>query len=347
MNLEKRIEAFSFLGNILRDSLDYEHNQFSGKLNRLIESQRQKNTWFTPDNVRTAVRAIADELTSENLRRWTSAYRGLQENFMPVRVGLIFAGNIPLAGFHDFITVLISGNKVVAKTSSKDPDLIPYLSEIICTGYPEFGKYIEFTEGTLSGFDMVIATGSNNSSRYFDYYFRKYPKIIRKNRNSVAILTGDENSSELENLGKDIFTYFGLGCRNVSKVYLPEGYDPAGLNSYWSAYSSCINHSGYANNYDYNKAIYLVNRQKFHDMGFLLMKEDAKLISPVSVLNYEYYNSIEAVLHQINSFKDNLQCVIGRNNIPFGKSQMPHLWDYADGIDTLEFLLKKNLAGIL
>ncbi len=228
MNLEKRIEAFSFLGNILRDSLDYEHNQFSGKLNRLIESQRQKNTWFTPDNVRTALRAIADELTSENLRRWTSAYRGLQENFMPVRVGLIFAGNIPLAGFHDFLTVLISGNKVVAKTSSKDPDLIPFLSEIICTGYPEFVKYIEFTEGTLSGFDMVIATGSNNSSRYFDYYFRKYPKIIRKNRNSIAILTGDENSSELENLGKDIFTYFGLGCRNVSKVYLPKGYDPAG-----------------------------------------------------------------------------------------------------------------------
>lgn len=347
MNLEKRIETFSVLGKILRESLANDQSRYSVNLNRLIEVQKTKNAWFTPENVLTAINAIAGELTEENLYRWTSSYPVLNERFTPVKVGLIFAGNIPMAGFHDFLTVLISGNKLIAKTSSKDPDLIPFISEIICNENPEFSDYIEFTEGTLEGFDAVIATGSTNSSRYFEYYFGKYPGIIRKNRNSIAILEGDENSGEIEELGKDIFTYFGLGCRNVSKIYIPEGYDITALPPHWQKYSSCINHSGYANNYDYNKAIYLVNRQKFHDTGYLLLREDNKLASPVSVLHYEFYGSDEDLIRQIEALKGSLQCIISRKQIPFGKSQMPHLWDYADGTDTLDFLLKKNLAGIL
>lgn len=346
MHLEKRIDTFAVLGGILRDSLYDTSGQYAGKLNRLIEKQRFSNPWFTPENVRTAIKAIASELTEDNLRNWTANYPLLNENFSPVRVGLIFAGNIPLAGFHDFLSVLISGNRLIAKTSSKDPDLIPFIGEVICSISPGFSEYITFTSGTLSGFDVVIATGSNNSSRYFEYYFRNYPHIIRKNRNSIAIITGDESFSELEALGNDIFTYFGLGCRNVSKIYIPEGYSFTLLPEHWNNYSSYINHSGYANNYDYNKAIYLVNRQKFHDAGFLLMREDNRLSSPVSVLHYEYYNSAEALDNNLDLLKNEIQCISGRNHVPFGMTQVPHLWDYADGTDTLQFLLKKKLAGI-
>lgn len=347
MDLEKRIETFSVLGNILRDSLAGYQTVYSAELSRLIESQKNKNNWFTSENVITALTAIANVLTEDNLNRWTEAYPALKEDMQPSAIGLIFAGNIPLAGFHDFLTVLISGNRLIAKTSSKDPDLIPFLAKIICSVNPEFSSYIRFTSGTLATFDAVIATGSNNSSRYFDYYFRKYPNVIRKNRNSVAILKGDETPGELAAVGKDIFTYFGLGCRNVSKIYLPEGYDVSSIPVHWSGYSSVINHSAYANNYDYNKAVYLVNRQKFLDTGYLLMREDNRLGSPVSVLHFEYYESPESLNRQIETLADSLQCIVGREYIPFGKSQAPDLMDYADGVDTLDFLLKKKFAGIL
>jgi hypothetical protein len=347
MNLEKRIETFSVLGKIIRESLKNNQHNYSEKLNKLIREEQFRNSWFTPDYVRTALVAIADELTEENLIRWTGSYPAIREVMHPLRIGLIFAGNIPLAGFHDFLTVLISGNMLIAKTSSKDPDLIPFLSEIICSINPDFSDHIDFASGTLSGFDAVIATGSNNSARYFEYYFGKYPNIIRKNRNSIAVIDGGEAKEELEALGKDIFTYFGLGCRNVSKLYIPEGYEIAALPVHWQGFSSCINHPGYANNYDYNKAIYLVNRQKFLDTGHLLLREDSRLSSPVSVVHYEYYSSEATLYQQIEKNRDNIQCIAGRKYIPFGKSQSPHLWDYADGIDTMEFLLKKNLAGIL
>jgi hypothetical protein len=346
MNLERRIESFSALGKILRDALQGIPGDHTEQLNELIEIQQSKNPWFTPGNVKTAIRAIADELTEQNLRSWTEAYPALSGESDQSRIALIFAGNIPLAGFHDFLSVLISGNKLVAKTSTKDPDLIPFLGKILNSIEPEFGQLAEFTSGILTDFDAVIATGSNNSSRYFEYYFSKYPRIIRKNRNSIAILDGDETEAELTSLGKDIFTYFGLGCRNVSKIFIPEGTDPAALAVAWDIYSGIANHSRYANNYDYNKAIYLVNRQKFNDTGFLLMKEDERLASPISVLHYEFYRTSDSLNRQTENLKDNIQCITGRNFIPFGHTQKPHLWDYADGIDTLEFLLKKNMAGI-
>jgi hypothetical protein len=257
------------------------------------------------------------------------------------------AGNIPLAGFHDFLSVLITGNNLIAKTSSKDYEIITYISDILCSINPSFRNRIEFTEGVLSNFDLVIATGSDNSSRYFDYYFGKFPNIIRKNRNSVAILEGDETDDELKALGTDIFSYFGLGCRNVSKIYIPKGYDLSSLPDHWKNFSDVISHPKYANNYDFNKAVYIVNKEAFYDSGILLLKEDSKISSPVSVLFYEYYESQYAVKQQTELLKEKIQCVVGQHNIPFGQAQWPHLWDYADGIDTIEFLLKKKLAGIL
>jgi hypothetical protein len=353
MDLQERIKSFAHLGEILRDSLNDSYVTDIGTshdrslLNTLIDTQHKHNPWFTPENVRRSVSAIAEELTLENLIRWTEAYPELREKRNPLKVGVIMAGNIPLAGFHDFLSVLITGNNLIAKTSSKDYELIPYISDTLCSVDPRFRNRIEFTEGTLTNFNVAIATGSDNSSRYFDYYFGKYPHIIRKNRNSIAILEGDETNEELEALGTDIFSYFGLGCRNVSKVYFPKGYDLTKLCGCWSNFRGVITHSKYANNYDFNKAVYLVNKETFYDSGFLLLKEDNRISSPVSVLYYEYYESQDAVEQQTELLKKKIQCVVGKHNIPFGKAQRPHLWDYADGIDTLGFLLKKKLAGIL
>jgi hypothetical protein len=257
------------------------------------------------------------------------------------------AGNIPLVGFHDFLSVLITGNNLIAKASSKDSRLILFLSEILCKINDGFREKIIFTADTLKNFDIVIATGSDNSARYFEYYFNKYPCIIRKNRNSIGILDGSESEEQIVNLGDDIFSYFGLGCRNVSKLYLPRGYDLDIFSKNWNKFEEVIRHSKYANNYDFNKAVYLVNREAFYDTGNLLLKEDNRISSPVSVLYYEYYDSQNALKQITEHLNEKIQCVVGRHGIPFGAAQSPHLWDYADGIDTIEFLLKKKLAGIL
>ncbi len=347
MRLEERIETFAELGKILRDALAGNAGRFENQLNLLITNQEIHNPWFTPENVHRAIAAIANELTKENLIKWTDSYPLLKERTEPVKAGVIMAGNIPLVGFHDFLSVLISGNILKAKTSSKDSELIELLSDILCSINEGFREKIDLTTNTLINFDVVIATGSNNSSRYFEYYFSKYPNIIRKNRNSIAIIGGDETGQELQNLGTDIFSYFGLGCRNISKIYLPAGYDVTSLTSHWESFSDIIYHKKYANNYDFNKAVYIVNRDKFHDTGYLLMREENKLSSPVSVLFYEYYQSEAAVKQQTEIHKESIQCIAGKHYLPFGQAQSPKLWDYADGIDTIEFLLKKNIAGIL
>jgi hypothetical protein len=347
MHLEERINSFSALGAILRNTIEGKNNRYSAQLNNLIDNQEKHNPFFTPENVRMSIKAIAGELTFENLTKWTESYPALKEKYNPLRVGVVMAGNIPLVGFHDFITVLISGNSLIAKTSSKDSELIFHAGEILCSINPDFRNKIKFTDGFLKDFELVIATGSDNSSRYFEYYFGKYPHIIRKNRNSIAIINGDETDQELENLGIDIFSYFGLGCRNVSKIYLPPDYDLHTVIKNWNRFSYVINHNKYASNYDYNMAIYLVNKEKFLDTGFLLLKESRDLSSPLSVLNYEFYHSEEKLSDCINNLHDKIQCVAGKKYIPFGKTQFPKVWDYADNVDTLDFLLKKNLPGIL
>jgi len=342
MTLKERIESFSELGQVLRDSLEGKNSRYSSDLEKLIDNQHFKNGWFTPENVMMAIKANAEELTYDNLANWTSRYPAIDSSESSRNIGVVMAGNIPLAGFHDFLSVLITGNSITAKTSSKDPKLIMFISNILCEINPEFIKRISFTDGLMAGFDAVIATGSDNSSRYFEYYFGRYPHIIRKNRNSIAILDGRETSEELSALGSDVFSYFGLGCRSVSKVFLPEGFDAEKLKDSWSGYDRIIYHSKYANNYDYNKAIFIVNRNEFTDFGFLLLTKSQVMSSPVAVLHFEYYKTINNVYLEIEKMRDKIQCVVSRNDIPYGRAQWPHLWDYADGTDTVGFLLKKK-----
>ncbi len=347
MNLTDRIASFSSLGEILRAALTGKPGRFASQLEHLIGTQHLKNPWFTPENVRMAVGAIADVLTAENLKKWTDSYPQLKNDSKPVRIAVIMAGNIPLVGFHDFLSVLITGNDIITKTSSKDPDLIIFISEILFDINPDFGNKIEFTNGTLSGFDAVIATGSDNTSRYFEHYFGRYPNIIRKNRNSISILDGNETRHELEALGSDVFSFFGLGCRNVSKLYVPEGYDFTYLTKSWEKYSALVSNSKYGNNYDFNKAVFIVNKDNFIDTGFVLFREDQRISSPVAVLFYEYFRTQDQARKIADELKNKVQCITGRNHLPFGTAQSPALWDYADGTDTLEFILKINFAGIL
>jgi len=342
MRLKERIESFSELGQVLRDSLGEKATRYSSELGDLINTQQFKNAWFTPENVRMAIKAIANELTYGNLEKWVNSYPELNSERESINVGVVMAGNIPLVGFHDFLAVLISDYSLTAKTSSKDQQLIVFINKILCDINPEFRNRVTFTDGLLKGFDAVIATGSNNSSRYFEYYFGKYPHIIRRNRNSAAIIRGEETEKEISDLGLDIFSYFGLGCRSVSKIYLPDGYDISKMTQNWSQYSALTNHRKYGNNYDYNKAIFIVSKDKFVDTGYLLIRESKELTSPIAVLNYEFYNSIKDVYQHIKEISNLIQCIVSRNDIPFGMAQLPHLWDYADGIDTIDFLLKKN-----
>jgi len=341
MSLRERIESFSELGKILRDFLEGTGTRYSSELESCIINQQFRNPWFTPENVKMAIKAIENELTVANLTKWTDSYPSLPTERKVKNVGVIMAGNIPLVGFHDLLSVLISGHNLIAKTSSKDRELMVLISEVLCRINPGFREKISLTDGFLKGCDAVIATGSDNSSRYFEYYFGKYPHIIRRNRNSLAIIQGNETREELSQLGLDIFSYFGLGCRNVSKLFLPMGYEIMNLTLGWKGYSSMVNHNKYANNYDFNKAVFMVNREEFTDTGYLIFKESEHFSSPVAVLYYEYYDSLNDVGLKIKKASDRIQCVVSRNDIPFGMAQYPHLWDYADEIDTIDFLLKK------
>jgi hypothetical protein len=347
MKAEDRIKAFSELGKIISETISGAGTKYSALLNDLIMRQEKVNGWLTPSFVKLALKAIAEELNYDNLKTWTGKYPAINIDHKPLTTGVVMAGNIPLAGFHDFLCVLISGNKIKARTSSKDPDLIKAIGKILCRINPTFNDLIEFTEEPLSGFDLIIATGSDNSSRYFEYYFGKYPHIIRRNRNSVAIIDGTESKSDIQNLGNDIFSYFGLGCRNVSKIFIPEGYNITKMVKNWEGFSYVANNNKYANNYDYNKAIWMVNREKFLDTGFVLLKESKELSSPVSVLYYEHYDNDIKLDKILKEHSEKIQCIVGKKYIPFGRAQFPKLWDYADNTDTLDFLLKKNSAGIL
>jgi hypothetical protein len=312
----------------------------------LIEAQQHYNPWFTPVSVLHAVKAIGAMLNKGDLINWLNTYEIAQTS--PKRVGLILAGNIPLVGFHDVLCVLVSGNFALIKASSQDSKLITHVLKLLTAIEPAFSDNFEFVE-RLEKFDVVIATGSNNSSRYFEYYFGKAPHIIRKNRSSIALLTGNETTQQLHALGHDIFDYYGLGCRNVSKLLVPKDYS---FNHFFESienYSPTGNHHKYANNYDYNKTIFLVNSDQHLDNGFLLLKEDNKLASPLAVLYFEYYDNLAAAESVLEALSEQIQCIVTAAAIQlngqvvgFGKSQQPKLWDYADGIDTMAFLTGLN-----
>ena len=354
MNLKGRIEAFVKLGELLEafskegrgiKPTDHTKSSILGKLDECIKTAHNRNGWFTEDNIRYALGCVAGMLSEEKLSDWVEGYKdGLKNTGDPLRIGVVMAGNIPLVGFHDFLCVLISGNVFVGKLSGKDDKLLTYLADVLISIEPAMGKHIEFTDGNLKGQDAIIATGSDNTSRYFEYYFGKYPNIIRKNRNSLAVLDGSETKEDLNKLSRDIFQYYGLGCRNVSKLMVPRVYD---FDIFFSAikdYHYVLANNKYANNYDYYKAIFLMNGEKLIENGFLILRENTALSSQVATLNYEYYTDSSTLFNNLKAGRNELQCVVSRRNdihgcIPFGTAQEPGLSDYADGIDTMRFLL--------
>ncbi len=347
MELEDRIGAFARLGELLGQAFG-RGKELSAmeRLRKTAEGAVQSNGWFTRNFVFRALEALGGSLQEEKLRKWVSAYvRELATAKNPKTVGVVMAGNVPAVGFHDFLSVLMSGNRIQARLSSDDNKLMPALADVLMEIEPGFKDFIAFTEDTLQGFDAIIATGSNNTSRYFEYYFGKYPHIIRKNRNGVAVLTGEETEMQLQALADDVFLYYGLGCRNVAKVFVPEGYDFEFLLKILGQRTQIIENHKYFNNYEYNKAVFLVNRREHFDTGNLLLTEDEKFASPVGVLHYAYYHSPRALQNHLMVNRERVQCVVSEagfltGTVPFGKSQVPELWDYADGVDTMAFLLK-------
>jgi hypothetical protein len=356
LNLKDRIDAFARLGEFLRSELQEadpgklppdspaESLFRSNGLRRLVAEAGEQNPWFTPYSIYQAMRDIGRMVEQEHLLEWISRYaeRGLEPGEMK-NIGTILAGNIPMVGFHDFLSILISGHVFTGKPSGKDDMLLPFLSEQLSEIQPAFSKRICFVEEKLGRVDAIIATGSNNTSRYFQYYFGKYPHIFRQNRNGVAVLGGQETPDELAALADDIFLYFGLGCRNVAKLYVPEGYDFSCFFPAMEKYASLRDHHKYANNYLYRQSILLLNQVEHLDNGFLLLCRDSGFSSPVSMLFHEAYPDLPAVDRQLADNRSAIQCVVSSVSLTtphssFGQSQHPPLWEYADDVDTLKFL---------
>ena len=343
--------SFVELGNFLRQfSLEKNTKETSVPQNdlfyddfiSLVELSQSHNGWFTPEQVYFSIQSWGKALSETNLNQWLSTYDF--SKIAPKKIGLILAGNIPLVGFHDFLSVLISGHDVLVKTSSSDQHLLKFLAKYLIAIQPELNSKITFVDGKLEGFDAVIATGSNNTARYFEYYFKDKPCIIRKNRNSIAVLNGTETHEELVGLGEDIFRYFGLGCRNVSKLFVPKDYNFEAFFKAMFEYREVIQYEKYANNYDYNKAVFLMSNFQLLDNEFLTIKEDTSYSSPISSVFYEFYENLEEIKSRLSNDADQIQCIVSKdlieNSIVFGQTQQPKLCDYADNLDTLAFLSK-------
>ena len=350
MTLEHKKNIFVALGTFLSQFSEVENLKKETVLNNdlffdrfidLIKLSQSHNGWYTNDNVYFAIQSWAEALTIDNLNQWLDAYDFT--NVDSKMVGLILAGNIPLVGFHDFISVLLSGHKVLVKTSSNDQHLLPFLAEYLISIEPKLENYITFVEGKLEGFDAVIATGSNNTARYFEFYFKDKPSIIRKSRNSVAILNGQETKEQMIALGEDVFRYFGLGCRNVSKIFVPKDYNFDAFFGGMFPYQDVIKYEKYINNYDYNKAVFLMSNFNLLDNEFLIIKEDSSYASPISSVFYEFYDNLEAIKLRLQAENEQIQCIVSNdlieNSVAFGQTQKPNLWDYADNVDTIKFLI--------
>lgn len=336
MDNDIKISGLAELGSFLHQYL--KNPAIDEDFSLLLKRSEVENPWFTQANLRINLQYWADILTEENIRNWVGKYQISQ---LTKRVGLILAGNIPLVGFHDVMSVILSNHIPIIKLSSKDKVLLPFLLK----KWKEFSQEkIEYElVDKLENYDAVIATGSNNTARYLEYYFKNHLNIIRKNRTSVAILKGDETDDELNLLADDMFTYFGLGCRNVTRLFIPQDFPLERLFENFLKYKDIINHHKYANNYDYNRAVYLLNQDLFWDNNFVMLKEDEKLFSPLSVINFSRYNNITEVEKTIAENKDDIQCIVakpelGFDSILFGEAQYPSLDTYADNVDTMQFL---------
>lgn len=351
--LTKRKDAFIALGEKLARVLhaDTTHGLTAAETGLFEELKMgyQHNPWFTEDNIRSSLQGICFMLGETNMNSWLKKYEQTKKEgrFSPLTVAVIMAGNIPLVGFHDMMCVLLSGHRFLGKLSSQDKKLPLFIGQLLTEVDSSLKDYLIFEDEIIKGFDAVIATGSNNSGRYFDYYFGKYPHIIRRNRNSLAILTGNETSDELEALSSDIYSYFGMGCRNVSRIMVPWNYDIAGLLDHFDNWAHLKDHYKFHNNYEYQKAVLLVNNIPHYDNGFSLFREDERLSSPLSVLHYTRYRSLDEASAFVSDHSEEIQCIVASGKIVLpgnistvkpGNAQMPLPDDYADGIDTMEFL---------
>lgn len=332
-------DATSFLRSLaaLRDIL----TQDTPERERVISTAYAANPWFTPEFTRQAMQAIAEEFLDEvKCASWLFSYPTPQAE---KTIAIIMAGNLPMVGFHDLFCTLASGHRAVVKLSEKDNLLLPWVTEQWAKAYPQLSSRIIYTE-RLDGYDAVIATGSNNSSRYFEYYFRAYPHILRGNRNGIAVLTGKETMDELQQLASDVFLFFGFGCRNVSKIYLPAGYDMSVWNEAFASWKYLEDHNKFKNNLEYNFAIFIINSIPHINLGHLILKEDEAIASRIGCLHYSYYDDFAALCVLLEEKGEEIQCVVsqteipGWEHVPFGGSQHPLLHQYADGVDTMKFL---------
>jgi hypothetical protein len=336
-NFQTHLQAFIKLGKQISVLLD------KGSFNEVVKQQSIENKWFTEENCRFALKAIVTMLNEKSCEAFFQKYQHhFQKEKKSQRIAVISAGNIPCAAFHDFFCILVSGNQYIGKLSKQDALLIPFLSKVLIKIAPQFEDKIAFVE-KLPEFDKIIATGSDNSAGYFEYYFKDYPLLLRKNRNSIAILTGNETDDDLRKLSIDIFQYFGLGCRSVSKIYVPEKYDFTTLITILREESKpLLLHSGYINNYEYHRAIFALNQIPFYDSNFFLLAQNQSLSSPIAVIYYEEYETLTDVTQIIEYSKDKIQCVVSKistleNRICFGKTQFPSLFDYPDNEDSMTF----------
>jgi len=352
MTFQNRLSALVTLGQFLNDQLCSETPEFTDVLTRA----NHENPWFTPDNMRYALQGVVSDLGETNLNEWMSRYNTVETRHAlslqhQKTVAVIMAGNLPLVGFRDFLSVLISGHKLLCKLSSKDSILQKYLAEKLIEIEPEFANYICFEQHVIKGFDAVIATGGNHAVEHFETYFSKYPHIIRGHRNSVAILDGTENTDDLQGLFEDMFRYFGLGCRNVTKLFVPENYDFSALidtiknatvvetRHALSLRETLQYHHVYQNNYQYQTVVSALCARQTIDVGVFLLVENSALTPPISVVHYERYSDLSDVKKHLESQRSQIQCIVSKNDIAFGDAQKPTLLDYADGVDTMEFLI--------
>ncbi len=368
LSLEQRIKTFARLGGILLQAAGEEATGRAGdratrgrgdgarkrqddralaaRLLTAMPLSHRANPWFDEENVRHALRALGRVLTEETLRQWTDRYPQLKDYRGGREVVVIMAGNIPLVGFHDMLAVLITGHRLIARTSTRDAGLHRLTAEILTAVEPAFGSLIRFTRERPEQADAVIATGSDNTARYFEYYYRNVPAIIRRNRNSLAVLDGRENDEELAGLAEDIFRYYGLGCRSVSKLFVPEGYDLSRLLPFFHRHRQVTRLPAYRHNLDYQRAVFGMSGQSFLDAGNLLLTGDTALASPIGVLYYETYKDPSYISTYVGTYVDKIQCITAREGvfpgaIPLGTAQLPELWDYADGVDTIKFLTER------
>jgi hypothetical protein len=329
MDLAERITIMVNLGKYLMEDNE--------ELKGIKQKTFDKNKWFTEEFINYSFKAISENyLEEQKLKNWVNHYH-LDDNIHPLKIGIVMAGNIPLVGFHDFLAAFIAGHQQIIKLSDKDDVLLSFLVDKMKQWNAKVSSLVT-TSAMLKDCDAYIATGSNNSTRYFHHYFGKYPSVIRNNKTSVAVLAGNETEEQLNLLADDVHTYFGLGCRNVTKLWVPSGYDFEKLLRAFKRYNYFKDLTKYRNNYDYNLALLIMNNKYYMTNESIILSENENCFSPVSVLNYEFYQNRENVFDHLKT-NEKIQCIVAENYIPFGKSQVPGLFDYADGIDTMEFLL--------